>query len=215
MTDKSKKAVWVYDKIAQLYAKEFSEPSDYIDNFLSQLPVNWTVLDLGCWCWFDSWYMQSKWFNVVWIDLSSEMLNIAKENYPSINFQLEDIREIKFPSSYFDWILASFSLIHIPKIDILKVIENLYNMLKKDWFIYIGLQSGDSKEICVKEPFKPDEQLFLNIISLEEIEWILSKIWFRIISKNQRIAQSKEELDFIKLFIIAKKSLGTQASPRN
>ncbi|MDO8537800.1 MAG: hypothetical protein Q7S21_02845 [archaeon] len=32
--DKSKQAISVYEKMAEEYAQEFFEPSDYIDNFL-------------------------------------------------------------------------------------------------------------------------------------------------------------------------------------
>ena len=36
--DKSKQASFVYDKIAEPYAKEFSKPSEYIEEFLDLLP---------------------------------------------------------------------------------------------------------------------------------------------------------------------------------
>ena len=203
--DKSKQASSVYDKIAEPYAKEFSKPSEYIDEFLALLPKNAKILDVGCGVGVDSGYMVSEGFEVIGIDLSKEMLKLAKQEFPKIDFRKQDIREIDFPSNSFDGILASCSLIHIPKKDVPAILNKFHQILKKDGVIYIALQGGKSEEIFVNEPFKPDEKLFLNIISFDEIKNLLVNAKFSIIKKYERQPKSKEELNFTKLFVIAKK----------
>ncbi len=202
--DKSKQVSSVYDKIAESYAKEFSKPSEYIEEFLVLLPENAKILDVGCSAGVDAGFMTSEGFEIIGIDLSKEMLNIAKQKFPKIDFREGDIRKLDFPSEFFDGILASCSLIHIPKKDVPSLLEKFHQILKKDGAIYVALQEGKSEEIFIDEPFKPDEKLFLNIISFKEIKNSLAKNKFSIVKKYERKPKSKEEMNYTKLYVIAK-----------
>ncbi|MDD4983476.1 MAG: methyltransferase domain-containing protein [Candidatus ainarchaeum sp.] len=204
-TDKSKAVAQVYDKIAKPYAKEFSRPSDYIDNFLAYVPKKGKILDIGCGPGFDSAYFNSKGFQVVGVDLSKEMLVLAKKKCPKGEFICEDFRKITFPSNSFDGIFASCSLIHIPKKDVLPALKLFYKILKKDSVIYIALQGGKPEEIFLTEPLKPDEKVFLNVMELNEIIGLLDKAGFSIVEKYTRKPVSKAEWNFEHLFVIAKK----------
>jgi len=203
--DKSKKASSIYDKIAEPYAREFSKPSEYIEEFLDLLPEDAKILDAGCGVGADAGFMASEGFEVIGVDLSKEMLNIARQKFPQIDFKQQDIRKLDFPPNSFDGILASCSLIHIPKSDVPSLLESFHQILKKDGAIYIALQGGRSDEVSIDEPFKPDEKLFLNIISFDEIKNLLAKSGFFIVKKYKREPKSKEELNYTKLYVIAKK----------
>lgn len=205
MVNKSRQASLVYDQIAKSYAKEFSKPSEHIYEFLTLLPKKTYVLDAGSGVGIDSNYMFSKGFKVIGVDLSKEMLQLAKQKFPKIDFRQQDIRELNFDKNSFGGILASCSIIHIPKKDVPKLLKKFYNFLKKDGYIYIALQGGKSDEIFIDEPFKSDEKLFLNINSFAEIEHLLIKSGFSIVKKYERESKSKKELNYTKLFVIAKK----------
>ena len=204
--DKSKQAVLVYNKIAQSYSKKFQKPSDYIEDFLKLIPKGGKILDVGCGVGVDAGYMYSKGFKVVGIDLSKGMLKIAKKRFPNVDFKLMDLREIRFAPNSFDGVIASFSLIHIPKDDVLGVLHKIHQILKNGGIVYIGVQKGKSKEVFIDEPLKPGEKLFVNVFSFEEIKELLLKSGFVIIQKHERESMSKAELKFKKLFVIAKKS---------
>ena len=202
--DKSEQASSVYDKVAEAYARNFPGHSDYVDEFLAVLPKNSKILDAGCGAGDDAGYIASKGFDVTGIDLSKAMLKIAMQKYPQIHFVHGDIRKTDFPTGSFGGILASFSLIHIPKKDIPLVLEKFHLMLKEDGALCIALQEGESKERFVDEPLRPGEKLFLNVMSFAEIEGLLANAGFHVIRKHERAPKSKEELDFTKLFIVAK-----------
>lgn len=203
--DKSKQASLVYDKIAEPYAKEFLKPSEYIDRFITFLPKNGKILDVGCGCGIDANYLTSKGFQVTGVDLSKGMLKLAKQKFPHIHFKHKDIRKSYFPYNSLDGILASCSLIHIPKKDIPNLLKKFSYTLKKEGVIYLELQEGESKEIFIDEPFKPDEKLFVNVMSLKEISSLLTQHGFSIIENYERKHNSKGELNFDKRFIIAKR----------
>jgi SAM-dependent methyltransferase len=203
--DKSTGVAEVYNKIAKPYAKEFSRPSDYIDNFITYLPKNGRVLDIGCGPGFDSSYFVAKGFKVMGVDLSKEMLLLAKKNCPGGEFKNLDFRKLDFPERSFDGIFASCSLIHIPKSDVLPTLKKFFKMLKPGGVIYISLQGGKPEEVFLVEPLKPDEKTFLNVMSLEEITGLLDKAGFVVVEKHTRKPISSMEWNFEHLFVIAKR----------
>lgn len=208
MTDKSKLAAEIYDKISSAYTAKFSEPSNHIDEFLKLIPKGSKILDAGCGPGVDSAYMVSQDFEVVGVDLSDKMLELARKKSPNTRFEKADIRELNFDENSFDGILASYSLIHIPKKDIQNVIKNFLKILKPDGVMCIGIQEGKSEEVFITEPFKPDEKIFVNVISTEELRRLLEEHGFRIVDEFMRKAENTEKLEFNfnKLVLIAKKS---------
>ena len=91
-----------YNAIAEKYYKEFHHDfsdTKYIDKFLASLKGN-KILDVGCGIGHLTNYMSKKDFCVVGIDLSDEMLKIAKRKYPGISFVKMDMRRVSFNQKY-------------------------------------------------------------------------------------------------------------------
>ena len=195
-----------YNAISDNYASEFNKPSEHIDEFLKLVFPGGFILDVGCGPGTDSDYMQSKGYKVIGIDFSDKMISLAEQKNSKIDFKKEDIREISFPPDSFDGLLVSFSIIHLPKKDLQKVIRSFHSILKSKGIIYISIQEGESKEIVIDEPLKPGYQIFLNIVSREEITRLLDENGFQIIHEFNRQSENKEEFDFNKLIIIAYKN---------
>ncbi len=85
-----------------------------------------------------------------------------------------------------------------------KTLKQFGKFLKQNGAIYIQLQSGKSEEIFIDEPFKPGEKLFLNVISSDEIKSLLKDAGFDIIKMYERKSPKKGELNFTKLYVIAR-----------
>lgn len=120
MKDKNMIAVDTYNKIAQEYDKEFgNDYSDtpYVDKFLNYLEGK-KVLDIGCGVGNLTKYIMDKGFNVEGIDLSKEMLNIAKQKYSDIKFYEMNMKEITLRKKY-DGIMLAYSLFHLTKKEVL------------------------------------------------------------------------------------------------
>lgn len=205
MKNQSQQTTEVYDEISTSYATKFNEPSDNIDDLLKLIRKGGKILDAGCGPGVDVTYIASRGFDVIGIDLSEKMLEIAKRKNPRIYFQKADMRKLNFKPNTFDGIIASFSLIHISKKDVNKTVDNFYKLLKPRGVIYIGIQEGKSQEIFLAEPLKPDEKIFLNIISAKEIKEILTKAGFIVLDEFSRPAENKEEFNFNKFVVMAKK----------
>jgi predicted SAM-dependent methyltransferase len=97
------------------------------------------------------------------------MIKLAKESFPYIEFVKEDMRYLSNRYYPLDGILASYSLIHLPKDQSRSTLASLYRLLKPADTIFVSIQSGDSQEGYFAHPLIPGEKLFLKIFSEKEI----------------------------------------------
>ncbi len=93
-----------YDKIAGLYLKEREKFENWkeLQEFCSKLPSNAKILDVGCGTGIPiASYLIQNGFEVVGIDLSSEMVTVARQNLPGTTIVKMNMAEIEFPPESF------------------------------------------------------------------------------------------------------------------
>jgi len=209
MIDRSKETVKVYDKIADKYVKPFfrgfegSADKKYVMKFISLLPKNAKILDVGCGPGQDTENLMKLGFNVEGIDLSKKMIEIAKKKF-KCKFRIMDIRKLKYKENTFDALFANYSLIHIPRSEVLKTLKGFNKILKPDGLLYLTLQEGKGEKFII-EPLNPKYKTFFKFFTLKEIKLLLKKAKFNVIYTAKRRSLEKKELSYNKLFIIAKK----------
>ncbi|KQM72809.1 methyltransferase [Pedobacter sp. Leaf216] len=110
----------VYDKIGHWFAENrhsVLEEKAYLDEVLKKLPLNASVLDLGCGSGKPILeYLLSMKVKVLGIDASTQMLEIAKANFPDTRFIQKDMRKLDLDEK-FDAIIAWHSFFHLPVAD--------------------------------------------------------------------------------------------------
>jgi len=137
---------------------------------------NSLLLELGCGTGYFTKEIAKTNANIVAIDISPELLTVAKNNVActNVSFRIENAYNMTFEDNQFDFVLGSSVLHHL---DINKALSEVYRVLKKDGIIaftepnmmnpqialqknipYIKRKSGDS----------PDETAFFR--------WSLSKL---------------------------------------
>jgi ubiquinone/menaquinone biosynthesis C-methylase UbiE len=200
------KTVSVYDKICDVYSETFNKPGDHVDEFLNLVPENGKILDIGCGPGIDADYMASSGFRVTALDYSREMINLAAKRNPNVIAIVGDMRKVEFASKSFDGIFASYSLIHIPRKDVLTTLQKFYNFLKPNGTFYCSLQEGVSQEIVVNTPLKENERIFLNIISASETKELIREAGFSIVQEFKRNPKPEKELNFRKYAVLARKN---------
>jgi len=205
--DKNKFAVSTYDKVAKSYADQyFTNLSDAsrIDNFLSLLPQNASVLDVGSGPGQFTKCMLEKGFIVEGIDLSKEMIRIAKKRVPYGKFTVMDMRNLTYPDASFDGLLVAYSLIHIPSIQISSTLIGFHRVLKPGGKMIVIVQKGKQDQI-VDEPLKEGEQTFINFFSKKRLSQLLSKTGFKIVSIKEAPSSDPDDLSDTVIYAIAKR----------
>lgn len=206
MDDKNKNAIEVYDLIAEDYAKKF-DPIESDDDlifpnlFLSHLEPDAKIVDLGCGTGFSAGYFTKNGMNVIGVDLSKNMINIAQRNYPGIHFFIEDVRNFSL-NNQVDAVWAGYSLFHFEQEHFEATIDKIKTYLKPGGIFGLVMQEGKG-EIERDEPFLPGKKIYLHLYTEIELTEILQKHGFKVIEKKIKKAESFE-FPYDKILLIAK-----------
>jgi SAM-dependent methyltransferase len=187
MKPKSKITIESYNKTAEEYYKIVTsfEILPELEKFINLIPKKGNILDLGCGPGHHSRVFVDNGFTVEGIDLSTEMIAIAKKEVTRANLQVMDILDLNFEKESFDGIWASASLLHIPKKNLKSVLNQLKRALAKEGALYISLKKGKGSEILKDNRYGGVDKYYVYY-QLEEIEKILASIDFKIIEKEQK-----------------------------
>lgn len=205
MDDKNKKAIEIYDRIAEEYSKNFDGIDSelaFLNTFLTHLKPNSYVVDIGCGTGFSTDYFAKKGMRAEGADLSSGMISIAKRNYPQIQFSIADLREFK-PKETADGVWAGYSLFHFKQEDFEKTIKQIKTYLKSSGVFGLVMQEGEG-ELEGDEPFLPEEKIYLHLYTEKQLESILKKYGFEIIEQKRKKPLHPNEFPYNKLLLIAK-----------
>lgn len=205
--DKNKVAISTYQKIADKYSNlYFDDLTDtpYIDTFLEKLPGKAKVLDVGSGPGQFTKYMMDRGFEVIGIDYTTEMIEIAKQKVPSGSFKQMDMRKLEFEDENFDGLLLAYSLIHIPTEDIPETLKGFYRILKPSGYIEIIAQNGEADKI-IDEPFMPSEKMFFNFFIKERLSKLLEDAGFKIDYQIEAESQDPDSVSDKVIYTIAQK----------
>jgi ubiquinone/menaquinone biosynthesis C-methylase UbiE len=137
-----------YNRIAPHFAvfrSQFSNEQE-LEFLCSLLPKKAKILDVGCGNGIPvARYFIRKGYTVVGVDISEEMLEIAKQNVPEAEFYRYDMNDLDFEDETFDAISALYSIFHVPKEKHFSILQNFYRMLKPGGILFfcVGTNEGD------------------------------------------------------------------------
>jgi SAM-dependent methyltransferase len=197
-----------YNRIAKDFLEDHKSDTwggKSVDFFLSVLPPQGKVLDLGCGPGLHSKIILDKGFSVVGVDISEEMIKLAKEIAPEGRFEVQDMRRMRGIDHDFDGIHARASLLHLKKSEAGACIKHLTGHLKPGGVLYVAVKGVWNNGI--EEHVKRDddygysyERFFsyytnddlksyfasagLEILFLEE-EFVGKTIWREIIGRKK------------------------------
>jgi len=207
MDNKNRKAINIYDNIAEEYSKNYDsidgeEDLIFLKTFILHLHPNSHIVDIGCGTGFSAGWFVNKGMKAEGSDFSSSMINISRRNYPDIPFSVADMRTWKSTKPA-DAVWAGYSMFHFDQSDFEKTIENIKTYLKPSGIFGLVMQEGQG-EVEVPEPFLPNETIYIHLYSEDELINILRKYGFEILEQKRKIPQHSNEFSYNKLLIIAK-----------
>ena len=186
MKEYVKRTIGVYDRLGIKYLSSIeSVAPDEIRLFVKELPKNSSVLDVGCAGGRDSKFFSDSGLRVTGIDLCKRFLDEAKKRVPDGLFLKKDLLLLNFKKESFDGIWASAVLLHVEKRDLLKVLNDLNNLLKSNGVIFIGVKQGVG-ERSVIDKLSDGQSRYFSFYSKKEIENCVQDSGFSIIYSKIR-----------------------------
>ncbi len=71
-----------------------------------------------------------------------------------------DFENLDFEEQYFDGVLAYACLMHVPKSNLTKVLEQIKKVLKDSGVVYVAMKKGDGEGFRVQEKYFGEKRWF-------------------------------------------------------
>ncbi|MBQ7328370.1 MAG: class I SAM-dependent methyltransferase [Oscillospiraceae bacterium] len=203
--DITKQVTAAYDKIANEYQNAYAETDEfdlkYVELF-SQLFQGKRVVDLGCGIGTNAAYLTRKGFDVIGIDNSRKMLDVAKDLYPQNTFMQMNILDLPSSLGKFDGVILSYVVNHFNKEMLNKLKTVVDNLLFDDGVVYIAAHLGNEERI-VSDPLDANIQLYYNFLSASTLNKLFQNYDRMFI--ETRTSFGEEEFLCDKVFIAYRK----------
>jgi len=177
-----------YDRKAEENAQEWYSNDAILPNikdFLSLLPKEPTILDLGCGTGPESKRLQSLGAKVTGIDISQESIRIARDRNPDISFIIGNFTTIDESIGQFDGVFAAASLIHIAQEEITRVLERIITILKRNGTLCIIIRDGHGKTVMYSIIDNKKYERTIYFYTREEVSQYCKSIGLEFIRESQ------------------------------
>jgi SAM-dependent methyltransferase len=176
---------WMQDHATDVWSLEG------VEHFASLMPKGGRVLDAGCGAGEKSIYLAKQGLKVTAIDFSEEMIRLAKERAPGIDFLVKDITEPLHIEGVYDGVFAQAVLLHIPKAEVRRVIKNITSSLKQKGYFYLAVKAmregGVEEEIRKEDEYGYEYERFFSYYTIEEMREHLVVLGFKIVYENIKL----------------------------
>lgn len=129
-----------YDACAQSYyeARKSQAPTE-LRGLLRRLDDAAEVLDLGCGAGVPIARSLAARHRVTGVDISQEMIHMARRYVPAGDFICADVASISFDPSSFDAVVAICSIFHLPRVEQLALFQRVHRWLKPGGYLLCTL----------------------------------------------------------------------------
>jgi SAM-dependent methyltransferase len=144
-----------YDAVAESYAAAFADELDHkpldrslIEAFARQVQSTADgspVGDLGCGPGHTTAYLGELGLSVVGLDLSPNMVRLARERYPGIDVREGSILDLPVPDGSWAGVISLYSIIHLPRDVVTTALREFHRVLRPGGLLLLGFHAGDEQ----------------------------------------------------------------------
>lgn len=208
--DKNRNAVQLFNKHAGLYQDKYMNVDLYaetFDFFLENIGnKKAAVLDIACGPGNITKHLLDKCpgLNITGIDLSANMIALAKENNPTADFSVMDCREIGMIGHSFDAIVCGFCLPYLDRYETEKIIEDASKLLNEGGLFYLSTIEDDYSKSGLKKGSTGDE-IYMHFYRAEFLQAVLMKNQFDLLYSKKIKNPADEVNNTSDLIIVCRK----------
>jgi SAM-dependent methyltransferase len=138
---------WAFDRIGERYDEAFPHKDGQLAagrRLLDRLGPGSRILDLGCGTGTPTArQLTDAGHTVVGIDISEEMLRLARRDVPTAEFRRLAIEDVDASLGDFTAVVAFFSLLMLPRMEIPPVLKNIHDLLEPGGHLVLGMVEAD------------------------------------------------------------------------
>ncbi|HEY6351895.1 MAG TPA: class I SAM-dependent methyltransferase [Candidatus Angelobacter sp.] len=208
-----------YDKLAKEYARQIYDELRYkpldralLNRFADAVKGRGDVYDMGCGPGQVARYLHERGVSVFGLDLSSGMLEQARELNPDIFFREGDMLALDLPQESLAGIAAFYAIVNIPARYHRAVFEQMIKVLKPDGLLLLAFHAGNE---IIEEKELWGHKISMNFLLLQpdDIRRDLEAAGFAIEEIVQRGPYPEVEYPSRRAYIFARKALPEREPP--
>lgn len=193
-----------FDRIGKRYDESFRERDAQVaegDWLIGQLTLPARVLDLGCGSGLPTArQLVDAGIEVVGIDESSVMLDLAERQAPGGDYLHRDMRDVA-DLGEFDAVVAFFSLIMLPRRDIPSLLAQLHSQLRGPKLLLVAMVLGDFDEFPISFMGVPAAA---TAYPPDELSHVVERAGFDILDVNEIEAEAERNRLEVQIYLRAR-----------
>jgi SAM-dependent methyltransferase len=163
-----------YNRLAEEYVKHYADelrgkPFDrlLLERFAKDVPSGKRICDLGCGSGHVADHLKNLGVDVIGIDISPRMVEVAKRTYPAIEYRVGDMLDSDLPDESLGAVVALYSIIHLERDQVRPTLGEMFRVLVPGGGVLLSFHKGEGalhEEESLGKPipfdctlFEPDE----------------------------------------------------------
>lgn len=199
-----------YDSAAGAYADHLfmeleQKPLDrhLLNRFAEAAHGRGWVVDLGCGPGHVSKYLREQGVSVIGVDLSAEMIKVAGNLSPGIDFRVGDMRRLDFDDASLAGVVAFYSIVHFDSAELGTVFREVRRVLRQDGLALISFHVGDHV-VHVDDLFGAPVSLDFRFHVPDEVIEVLHRAHFHVAEKVEREPYEGVEYPSRRCYLLAR-----------
>ena len=175
-----------YDRVAERYAEQFfteldRKPfdRDLLDRYAETIRGHGKVCDLGCGPGHVARYLQARGVEVLGVDISPRVVEVARQLTPGIRFDQGDMRALDLLDSSLAGVVAFYSIIHLARSVVPRALDEMMRVLRPGGVALISVHGGEG-ELHADEFLGQTVSIDASLFQPAEMKTLLEGAGFRV-----------------------------------
>ncbi len=201
-----------YDAAADAYAEHLFDELDrkpldrhLLNRFAESVRGRGLVADLGCGPGHVARYLRGQGVDVTGIDLSPEMVRVARARNPGIEFFTGDMTALDLKDASVAGIVAFYSIVHADAAGLAPIFSEMRRVIRADGLVLVAFHVGDHV-VDVDELFGAHVSLTFRFHTPEGVARTLDAAGFRVIEQTEREPYEGAEYPSRRCYLLARRS---------
>lgn len=151
------------------------------------------VADAGCGTGRVSAHLAARGLDVIGIDLSPGMIDIARRTYPELPFEVGALEELPLPNASLGGLLAWYSIIHTAPDRLPAIVADAARALRPGAWLLAAFQAGDGQRVDRTSAYGQPVTMTNYRHDPEHVVDVLEEHGFKIHARLHRAAQGTEK----------------------
>lgn len=199
-----------YDAAATAYAEHLSreleqKPLDrhLLNRFAEETRGRGLVADLGCGPGQVGAYLSAEGVTTVGIDLSPEMIRVARETFPGLQFHVGDMLHLDLDDESLGGIVAFYAIVHVAPEGLGEIFREMRRVLAPDGVALVAFHIGD-EVVHVDDLFGAPVSLDFRFHVPERVVEAMTAAGLRVIEQSQREPYEGAEYPSRRCYVFAR-----------